>query len=1468
MKMKKNYLKLATRTCLLAITCMLATSALADITSNLHLHYTFDGLTAEQSEVPDVSGNNNAGTRMGGAYYVEGKFGDALRLETVNDYVYMPDGFMVGMEDITIAGWIYKDAANGWDRLVDFATNTDTNMFITTGGPGYVRFAIKNIQVRPAGEEHINGKALTFGRWNHIAVTIKYTNNIGLGILYVNGVEVGRNNNITLKPSDLGFTTKNYVGKSVYTADPSVVGNIDDLRIYKRALTAEDIAELLGVPDEITDCYNNLALDLPEDYEFTGLTADLTLPTTWGDSAVNISWTSSDTLLIDNEGKIVAFPEKYQDACILTASLSQMRGEEEFTAERTFIVKVYPQETEVNPIIAVWDFTEETLGTDEDGNVTVTDKSGNDFVGTCLGGARIVTMGESNPVSAMYIEQAGAYFDMGQEIGKAVAGLTDYTISVFYRKDSVGGVTWSSSAYGQWLYCFCNSNDLASDGQGGIFYEPYRAYHAVFTTNYGDETGVQRGQRRTPIGTWHNITYVQSGQKGTLYFDGEVAGSSDNVYIPAYALKAKGHRGTIHNYIGLPCYSGDPKLSKTHIAGLQIYGVALTQEDLQSEELTNISARIAALNTAYNENPEVVGPEFQQEYDALTLPDISALTEETVLTLPTQGTIEPAIKITWVSSQPEYVSNTGVVTQPKYFDKKIVLTATLNQGTTFKSKTFEGKVLVKGSGFTTDLIANFDFSKGSGTTVTDQGEFAFEGTLHEEAYIATIGEGDNAIKVLYLANGDGYFDMGKEIGKAVSGLTDYTVSVFFRKDNNQGELSQFTGYGQWLYGFANTNNLGGQAYGAMYYEPLRDRHVCTPDNYDAEPNNHVGVGEGNTFVGSWHNITFTQNGDTGVLYKDGWAAATAKISNPETALWRSGLSGTIHNYIGKPCYSGDPYLQNTMIASLVIYKKGMTEEEVNTLFDIESTIVKLDAAYALNDGSASVRAIDLQNLVDEARDYAALAYPGLDALNTAITAAEAAIAGNNVTEEDIDDLKTAVRMYRFTQPASGAAPADFTFAIENPSFEGTFGGKLDPNSIVEGDGSYKYPTGWTLYMDKSGWCNAVDITDGPSDGTKAFETWAETIRAFDIYQDIFLPAGNYILSAEVRTNAAPPYTQHTYVAIKGDKTYSSVSLDPERLVTGGGWNAVTNFQTLSTSFALNADGNVRIGLASEGFMQFDNFRLTYFGADEPATADAPADYTFAITNPSFEDGLGGTLDTTSVLGSGDHNVPAGWNLYLNQSGWCNAVIITDAPSDGASAFETWAATINRIDLYQNIVIPATGVYRLTADVRTNTPTPYTQHVYAKTKFGTFESETLDSTSVITGDGWNGMENWQTLSAEFEAPVGMTVRAGLASQGFMQFDNFKLLYFGANDTTGVVGLGAVKALPTLMIYPNPASDFIVVSGIENNSVVKVFNVTGQQLYVRRADQNQLSIDLNGLNQGLYILQVESEGQVINSKFIKK
>ena len=51
------------------------------------------------------------------------------------------------------------------------------------------------------------------------------------------------NSNMTLKPSSLGDTTQNYLGKSQWN-DPYLNGSLDDLRIYSRALSAAEIGEL------------------------------------------------------------------------------------------------------------------------------------------------------------------------------------------------------------------------------------------------------------------------------------------------------------------------------------------------------------------------------------------------------------------------------------------------------------------------------------------------------------------------------------------------------------------------------------------------------------------------------------------------------------------------------------------------------------------------------------------------------------------------------------------------------------------------------------------------------------------------------------------------------------------------------------------------------------------------------------------------------------------------------------------------------------------------------------------------------------------------------------------------------------------------------------------------------------------------------------------------------------------------
>jgi hypothetical protein len=50
----------------------------------------------------------------------------------------------------------------------------------------------------------------------------------------------------TVLPKDLGVTTNNWLGRSIYTADPYFNGAIDDFRIYDRALSEAEVRYLAG----------------------------------------------------------------------------------------------------------------------------------------------------------------------------------------------------------------------------------------------------------------------------------------------------------------------------------------------------------------------------------------------------------------------------------------------------------------------------------------------------------------------------------------------------------------------------------------------------------------------------------------------------------------------------------------------------------------------------------------------------------------------------------------------------------------------------------------------------------------------------------------------------------------------------------------------------------------------------------------------------------------------------------------------------------------------------------------------------------------------------------------------------------------------------------------------------------------------------------------------------------------------
>ena len=193
----------------------------------------------------DASGRGNHATLVNGPTRVTGKGGNAVDLDGTDDHVNLPANVVGTLNNFSISTWVHLDAATTWSRIFDFGSGENAYMFLTpaAGGSNNVRFTITTSG--GAGEQSINGTAaLPTGVWTHVAVTLSGN----LGVLYVNGTEVGRNENISLKPLDLGATTQNWIGRSQYAADSYLNGRVDDFRIYSGALPAAEVLAMSNEP--------------------------------------------------------------------------------------------------------------------------------------------------------------------------------------------------------------------------------------------------------------------------------------------------------------------------------------------------------------------------------------------------------------------------------------------------------------------------------------------------------------------------------------------------------------------------------------------------------------------------------------------------------------------------------------------------------------------------------------------------------------------------------------------------------------------------------------------------------------------------------------------------------------------------------------------------------------------------------------------------------------------------------------------------------------------------------------------------------------------------------------------------------------------------------------------------------------------------------------------------------------------
>ena len=198
--------------------------------------------------VDSVNGRN--GTLQGTAVIA----GNQLVLDGSGAVNLPADILNIGLQSVTIEAWFTINTATSWQRLFDFGETADnggggnTLFYSPTSGSGDSRFVIgtNGPPSWQTGEEMVTGTAIEPDTTTHIACV--YDGAASQILLYQDGALV--DSTATTMPLSGVARMFAYIGDSVYTADPSFNGNVDEFRIYDIALTGDEIQEsFIAGPD-------------------------------------------------------------------------------------------------------------------------------------------------------------------------------------------------------------------------------------------------------------------------------------------------------------------------------------------------------------------------------------------------------------------------------------------------------------------------------------------------------------------------------------------------------------------------------------------------------------------------------------------------------------------------------------------------------------------------------------------------------------------------------------------------------------------------------------------------------------------------------------------------------------------------------------------------------------------------------------------------------------------------------------------------------------------------------------------------------------------------------------------------------------------------------------------------------------------------------------------------------------------
>ncbi len=204
-----------------------------EITDGLVGHWKFDeeiGTTAY-----DASGNENHGTLVGGPEWVDGKMGGALDFDGVDNYVNCGNDESLDITDtLTISLWAKVPAITGPNVFIGSGTDWQSAYSFFIRESNQISFAFNDNGTR---KYYIHTVPEIDTSWHHFVASY----NSGTEYVYLDNVKYIASSLDSSVARNFNTVKIGYVGG---VSPPRYDGLIDDVRIYNRVLSEEEIQDL------------------------------------------------------------------------------------------------------------------------------------------------------------------------------------------------------------------------------------------------------------------------------------------------------------------------------------------------------------------------------------------------------------------------------------------------------------------------------------------------------------------------------------------------------------------------------------------------------------------------------------------------------------------------------------------------------------------------------------------------------------------------------------------------------------------------------------------------------------------------------------------------------------------------------------------------------------------------------------------------------------------------------------------------------------------------------------------------------------------------------------------------------------------------------------------------------------------------------------------------------------------------